>query len=118
MTAAQAFIARVKAGEPVEFQETIDLIAGHFSYMPTRFSNGLGDDRLVNEPGVNEGSCKIFSFARLHGLNEAETLALFGRFYREDVLGHPEGADHRNIRNFLRDGWAGIAFDGVALTPR
>ena len=32
---------------------------------------------------------------------EMETLSLFGHYYRDDVMGHPEGDDHRNIRNFL-----------------
>jgi hypothetical protein len=31
------------------------------------------------------------------------------------VLDNPDGTDHANIRNFIRDGWAGIVFDGVVL---
>jgi hypothetical protein len=112
-----AFLTKLKAGEPVAFQDTLAIIAAHYDYRPTRFRNGLGEDRLVNEPGVNEGSCKIFRFARLHGLTEPETLALFGEHYRS-VLDDPAGEGHRNIRNFLRDGWAGIEFEGEALTPR
>lgn len=115
--ALQAFIDRVKAGEPVEFQDTIAVIAAHFDYSPRRFTNGFGDSQMVNEPGANEGSCKIFSLARQQGLTEAQTLALFGDFYRQ-VLEHPEGADHQNIRQFMRSGWAGIHFDGEALRLR
>ena len=114
--ALQAFIDRVKAGEPVEFQDTLAIIAAHYDYSPQRFTNGLGNNILVNEPGANEGSCKIFSLARLQGLTEAETLALFGGYYRH-VLEHPEDADHQNIRQFMRHGWAGIRFDGEALWP-
>lgn len=117
-TTLQAFIETVKAGRNVEFQDTMALIAQSYAYTPVRFSNGLGADRLVNEPGTNEGSCKIFSFGRLHGLSETETLALFGHYYRVDVLGHPEGADHQNIRRFIKDGWAGIHFAGEALRAR
>lgn len=117
-TPLQAFIQAVKAGQTVEFQDTMALIAECYAYTPVRFSNGLGADRLVNEPGTNEGSCKIFSFGRLHGLNETETLALFGHYYREEVLGHPEGTDHQNIRRFVKDGWAGICFEDEALRPR
>lgn len=117
-TTLQAFIEAVKAGRTVEFQDTMAHIAQSYAYKPVRFSNGLGANRLVNEPGANEGSCKIFSFGRLHGLSETETLALFGHYYRVDVLGHPEGADHQNIRRFIKDGWAGIHFEGEALLAR
>jgi hypothetical protein len=113
----EAFIDRVKAGEPVEFQDTIAVIAAHYDYSPRRFTNGLGDSLLINEPGANEGSCKIFSLARLQGLTEAETLALFGGYYRQ-VLENPDGTDHQNIRQFMRHGWAGIRFEGEALQLR
>src|SRR3546814_17303249 len=56
---------------------------------------------------LDAGSDSLLSFATLQGLNEAETLACFGRFYREDVPKNPEGSDHRNIRNFMRSGWGG-----------
>ncbi|MFT4047340.1 MAG: HopJ type III effector protein [Solimonas sp.] len=49
----------------------------------------------------------MLAFAKLQGLSEAETLACFGRFYREDVLKNPDGTDHQNIRNFMRTGWRG-----------
>jgi hypothetical protein len=51
-------------------------------------------------------------------LSVEDTLALFGDYYRMDVLQHPEGNDHQNIRRFMQDGWAGIAFDGEALQAR
>lgn len=102
----------------VTFDEVIATINEHYQYAPTRFSNGLGEDKAVNEAGQNEGSCRIFSFASLHGLDEQQTLACFGRFYRDDVLGNPTGTDHANIRHFMRDGWAGVVFDGVALTAK
>jgi len=111
------FIEQVKSGEPIDFPDTIAMISATYDYSPTRFSNGVGEDILINEPGTNEGSCKIFSFARLQGLNEPETLALFGGYFR-DVLDHPDGKDHQNIRHFIRHGWMGIHFDGVALSPR
>ena len=104
--------------DAVEFSEVIESIAEHYDYSPTRFSNGRGDDVVINEAGTNEGSCKIFAFARLNELNEAETLACFGHYYRQDVLQRPEGNDHANIRNFIRHGWNGIDFDGPALAAR
>jgi hypothetical protein len=100
--------------ESIQFADIISHIAQHYDYSPTRFTNG----EVVNEAGKNEGSCKIFAFARLQGLGEMDTLALFGQYYRDDVLKHPSGNDHANIRTFMQHGWKGIHFDGVALTPK
>ena len=104
--------------DTLEFSEVIETINANFDYTPTRFTNGRGDDKVINEAGSNEGSCRIFAFALLQGFSAEETLALFGKFYREDVLGNPAGTDHANIRTFMRHGWTGIHFDGVALKPR
>ena len=115
----QALIEKIKTQpDTVEFSEVIDTIATHYDYTPTRFSNGSGDDTAISEAGSNEGSCKIFAFAQLNGLNENETLACFGKYYREDVLQHPEGSDHANIRNFMRHGWQGIHFEQSALQEK
>lgn len=109
------FIGRVKSGQAVDFKDTMAVIAAHYNYEATDFSNGI-QLPLVNSAGQNEGSCKIFAFAKLQGLDEAQTLALFGDYYRKDVLGNPNGTDHQNIRNFIRDGWQGIVFKSEALT--
>lgn len=98
----------------VEFEQVIDVIDRHYQYTPVRFRNGVEEREIVNEPGQNEGSCKILAFARRHGLTVRQTLACFGRYYREDVLGHGQG--HQNIRNFMRDGWAGISFEQEPLS--
>ena len=110
------FIAKIRQQEKVSFQETIAVITAAYRYQPTEFFNGLGADRLCNAAGSNEGSCKIFAFARLHDLSPEQTLSLFGDYYWQDVLQHPEGLDHQNIRTFMRYGWAGIAFSGEALS--
>ncbi len=104
--------------EQVSFEEVMETIARHYHYTPTRFSNGKGDHRIDNAAGSNEGSCKIFAFARLHQLSEAQTLACFGQYYRGDVLAHPEGTDHANIRTFMKEGWRGIHFDQNPLTSK
>lgn len=109
---------RVRAGMPVGFAEVMAVVAAHYCYRPCRFHNGLGADAIVNDAGTNEGSCKIFYLGRLLGLEKDQTLALFGDFYRRDVLEAPEGTNHANIRRFMRDGWAGIQYDGVALEPK
>ena len=102
----------------VEFAEVIATIDKHYDYTPTQFSNGTGDRVVVNEAGANEGSCKIFAFAKLNHLSPPQTLACFGTYYRNDVLKHLEGTDHANIRNFMQSGWAGIKFEGEALQPK
>ncbi|WP_019529221.1 HopJ type III effector protein [Dasania marina] len=99
----------------VEFNQVMNAIANNFDYSATRFSNG---PELINEAGTNEGSCKIFAFAQLMQLDPTQTLACFGRYYRDDVLLHPEGNDHANIRAFIKHGWQGIQFEGVALVNR
>lgn len=110
----RAFLQRLQQHpETVEFADTIATIEAAYAYTPTAFRNGEVD----NAAGQNAGSCKIFAFAKRQGLGEAQTLACFGRYYREDVLQHPDASDHQNIRNFMRSGWAGVSFAGEALEP-
>jgi len=98
------------AGE-IQFKDVIAFIDEHYDFTPTKFTNG----NTVNESDQNNGSCKVFSFAKLNDLSKEETLALFGDFYRTDVLQNPDGNDHQNIRNFMEFGWDGISFEGEAF---
>lgn len=98
----------------ISFSEVITHIDSHYESIPTRFLNGT----TVNEAGQNNGSCKIFFFAKLQNLSPIETLILFGDYYRKDVLQNPDGTDHQNIRNFIKSGWGGIKFDAEALILR
>ncbi len=102
----------------IDFTEVMNTIEAAYSYTPTRFHNGIGSTAISNEAGTNEGSCKIFAFGRLNHLDEQQALACFGKYYREDVLGHPDNDDHANIRHFMLHGWAGIHFEGEALHPK
>lgn len=113
-----SFIEKIKNNEPVNFNETISIITENYHYTPTEFLNGLNDDRIVNKAGVNEGSCKIFAFAKLHQLDQLQTLNLFGDYYRRDVLNDPKGSGHQNIRNFMKYGWEGVDFQGEALKAK
>lgn len=101
--------------EDVAFSDVISTIESEYHYTPCRFYNGVGNDKLVNEAGSNEGSCKIFAFASLNHLNDEQTLQCFGDYYRIDVIKNPAGDDHANIRTFIRHGQSGIKFDGTAL---
>lgn len=103
-----------RSPETIAFSDVIGYIDANFDFTPTRFTNG----DTVNEAGQNNGSCKIFSFAALQKLTQDQTLALFGDYYRNDVLGNPEGTDHQNIRNFMQSAWDGIKFEGEALEEK
>ena len=103
-----------KTPDSMEFNELMELIDSLYIFTPTEFSNG----DLVNQAEQNQGSCKLFSFAKLHNLNQQQTLASFGAFYRQDVLENPDADNHQNIRNFIQYGWDGIKFSGNALSAR
>jgi len=104
--------------ENVEFNDTISAIQKHYNYKPTTFTNGSGTEAVINNAGENEGSCKIFAFAKLHDLTEQQTLHCFGHYYREDVLAHPDNEDHTNIRQFIKHGWGHVTFEDEALTKK
>jgi len=98
----------------IQFTDIIAFIDNNYEFTPTAFKNG----DLANEAGQNSGSCKIFSFAKMHNLDKEQTLACFGAYYREDVLKNPDGTDHQNIRNFIRYGWEGVFFGSNALQAK
>lgn len=93
------------------FQETIAYIDEKYNFTSTAFKNG----NQLNNAGENNGSCKIFAFAKINNLEKDETLSLFGSYYFDEVLKNPDRNDHQNIRNFIIFGWDGISFDGEAL---
>lgn len=93
--------------ENISFADTTAVIGQQYHYTPSSFKNG----DIQNEAGTNEGSCKLFAFAKLQGFSETQTLACFGDYYRKDVLENPEAKNHANIRNFMTSGWQGIEFD-------
>jgi len=109
----QEFLDKVKSRpKKIEFVETMAVIEKNYDFTEVTFENG----ELVNCAGENNGSCKVFSFAQMHNLSKDETLALFGIYYRADVLTYPEGEDHPNIRQFMKSGWDGIKYAGQALS--
>lgn len=108
----ESFLAKVRSGERVTFNDTMSVIDANYTFTPTRFSNG----EVVNNAGENNGSCKLFAFAKLHGLSAEQTLSCFGEFYFDEVLTDANGDSHQNIRNFMRSGWEQINFDQPALS--
>lgn len=100
--------------ETIDFKDVIAFIDENYDFTPTKFTNG----NTINDANQNNGSCKVFSFAKLNQLSKDDTLSLFGDFYRTDVLQNLEGTDHQNIRNFIEFGWDGVSFEGEALRNR
>ena len=97
--------------DSINFSDTMAVIDENYDFTPSEFING----NLTNEANQNNGSCKIFSFAKINKLSEDITLHCFGDYYRKDVLEHPDANDHQNIRNFMKSGWSGIRFNTTPL---
>jgi hypothetical protein len=95
------------------FNDVIEFIQTYYQYQPTAFNNG----EAYNEATQNQGSAKVFAFAQLNKLSAVDTLYLFAEHYQA-VLANPDAADHQNIRQFMANGWAGITFEGEALTEK
>ncbi len=99
--------------ETIAFSETMKVIEDYFDFTPTAFTNG----NIQNDSGQNSGSCKLFAFAQHEGFSYEKTLACFGQYYT-DVKNTPNGTDHQNIRNFIKTGFEGISFEGIALQKK
>jgi hypothetical protein len=97
----------------LSFKEVIEFIESYYTHQPTAFKNG----QAYNEATQNQGSAKVFTFAKLNRLDKTDTLLLFAEHYRS-VLHHPDGTDHQNIRQFMSHGWEGVVFEGEALLPK
>ena len=113
MTQAELIKKLKNNPQQVSFDETMKVITHYYDFRPTSFNNGV----VFNPAGSNEGSCKIFAFAKLNILSDEQTLACFGDYYRVDVLQHPENDDHANIRQFIITGLKGIRFEREPLEP-
>jgi len=105
-------LALLTTGE-CKFADIITYIEHRYQHTPTGFKNGA----QYNAPTENQGSAKVLYFAQLVGLGQADTLRLFVEHYAA-VLADPDGDNHQNIRQFMQHGWAGVSFEGVALTAK
>jgi hypothetical protein len=94
----------------ITFSDVLTFIADHYQHVPTAFKNG----EASNAANENQGSAKVFAFAKIHELSKDDTLLLFGEHY-QSVIANADGSDHQNIRQFIKTGWEGIAFTGDAL---
>ncbi|MEB3753563.1 HopJ type III effector protein [Acinetobacter sp. MD2(2019)] len=109
---AHELLAQLKAGQ-IQFKDVIAYIEQHYHVQAAAFKNGA-QHNAANE---NQGSAKVFSFAQLQQLDQADTLALFAEHYAA-VLATPDATDHQNIRQFMQHGWSGIEFEGQVLTQK
>ena len=109
---AQELLAQLKDGS-AKFADVLAFIEARYQHTPTAFQNG-GQFNAATE---NQGSAKVFSFAKLEGLSQQDTLNLFAEHYAS-VLATPEASDHQNIRQFMQNGWDGVKFEGEALTAK
>lgn len=111
-TQASALLNAIHA-DKLNFADVISFIDDHYRYTPVAFVNG----EISNPAGTNEGSAKIFGFAKLNGLSQIDTLKLFCEHY-QSVINNPSGHDHANIRNFLYWGWRAFLMPDNPLTAR
>lgn len=109
---SQELLNQLQSGE-AKFTDVIAFIEARYTHTPTAFQNGLQQNAATE----NQGSAKVFSFAQLNQLDQEQTLSLFAEHY-VSVLASPEATDHQNIRQFMKNGWAGIQFEGIALTAK
>lgn len=113
MYAPNSALLNALAHHKINFKQVLKFIESRYDFEPTPFQNGS----LNNAAGENQGSCKVLCFAHLNNFNQLDTLSLFAEHYQA-VKDHPEGTDHQNIRQFIQHGWAGVHFEGHALTPK
>lgn len=100
----------------VQFNDVIETINTEYHYTPSRFTNGKDSDTVINEAASNEGSCKIFAFAKFNNLTKDQTLNCFGVYYRDDVLLNPNNTDHVNIQTLIKYSLNDIHFDNIVLS--
>lgn len=106
------FLTELKANT-YSFKDVLEFIETDYLHEPTAFKNG----DTYNEATQNQGSAKVFAFAKLNNLDTADTLYLFAEHYQA-VLATPTYNNHQNIRQFMVHGWQGIVFEGEALAKR
>lgn len=95
-------------------EDVLEMINAHYETQLLEYSVG----NIVNKQGENEATGLILSYAALSNMNKETTLKLWGQYYR-DVLKNPNGTDHANIREFMKNGWNSVPFEnGIALTKK
>ena len=110
LTLDHLFLILQKQPDKINFSDVIALIDALYNFTSTAFNNG----EIHNQAGENNGSCKLFFFAKEQRLTEINTLHCFGEHYQK-VLNYPNGTDHANIRQFMKTGWSGISYESNSV---
>ncbi|MBH0021917.1 HopJ type III effector protein [Pseudoalteromonas sp. SWXJ133] len=118
MTLNNYLKALAENSKSIQFTDTMAVIEANYDFTACGFNN----HGLLSAASENNGSCKIFAFAKLNDLSKQNTLDCFGKFYRQDVLQNPKGDDHLNIRTFMlvpeATPFLGITFEGEPLKEK
>ena len=98
-------VEQIKNKEIIVFNDLIALIDKEYDYQNSAFKNG----DIENSKDENQGSGKVFYFAKKCNLDKEQTLYCFGEHY-QNVLANPDLDNHQNIRNFMVYGWDKLQF--------
>ena len=99
--------------DEANFADVIAFIEDNYTYTPSAFTNGNQE----NAADQNQGSAKVLAYAKLNNLSQEDTLKLFAEHYNA-VIETPNGTDHNNIRQFMKNGWNGVSFENDVLTAK
>lgn len=99
--------------DEIGFSDVLAQVDSEYNHVPTAFQNG----DQYNASTENQGSARVLFYAQLNKLSKEDTLRLFAEHYK-NVLDNPGANNHQNIRQFIKNGWAGVKFEGDALLPK
>ncbi len=74
---AQELLAQLQAST-AKFSDVLAYIEARYQHTPTAFQNGAQHNAATE----NQGSAKVFSFAKLQGLDQAQTFKFICRALR------------------------------------
>ena len=95
------------------FADVIAHIEENYTYTASAFVNG-NQENVVDQ---NQGSAKVFAFAKLNNFSEDDTLKIFEEQYQA-FLDTPEVTDHNYARQFMKNGWNGVKFENEVLRKK
>ena len=84
---SQDLLKQLETGE-AKFADVLAFIDARYQHVATAFKNGLQHNAATE----NQGSAKVLTFAKIQGLNPAQTLSLFAEHY-QSVLATPAATD-------------------------
>ena len=107
------YLEQLRSGVKMDFSDFTNLIDQEYEFLNVAFTNS----GLVNSKEENQGTAKVFCFGLIHSLSESDTLRCFGEHY-QSVIEDSNGTSHQNIRNFMKTGFDGLAFESEVLSSK